>query len=333
LKITDISLASPDKPDNYRDYLNQALNNTSQRLEMRHRLKNGEICDVDVYSSQIPYQDRNYIYSTAHNITDRKQAESMLREEYDVLESAIKERTSGLIKANERLNSEIAERTQMQDALQQSQELLRELVEHQERIREDERKRIAREIHDELGQHLLVLRIDVSLLKNRKNSAHPKLDERVDALLQHIDSTMKSVRAIINNLRPAVLDLGLTASLEWQAKNFQRLNKIECEFVAEDENLELDDGRATVLFRALQEALTNVIRHAQATMVKIELYRDDSLVIMRVADNGVGMPKVRNRKDKSFGLAGIRERIGMLGGDFTINTCSEGTTLKFSIPL
>jgi len=225
LKITDISLASPDKPDNYRDYLNQALNNTSQRLEMRHRLKNGEICDVDVYSSQIPYQDRNYIYSTAHNITDRKQAESMLREEYDVLESAIKERTSGLIKANERLNSEIAERTQMQDALQQSQELLRELVEHQERIREDERKRIAREIHDELGQHLLVLRIDVSLLKNRKNSAHPKLDERVDALLQHIDSTMKSVRAIINNLRPAVLDLGLTASLEWQAKNFQRLKK------------------------------------------------------------------------------------------------------------
>lgn len=95
----------------------------------------------------------------------------------------------------------------------------------------------------------------------------------------------------------------------------------------------MDDGRATVLFRALQEALTNVIRHAQATMVKIELYRDDSLVIMRVADNGVGMPKVRNRKDKSFGLAGIRERIGMLGGDFTINTCSEGTTLKFSIPL
>lgn len=267
-----------------------------------------------------------------HDITERKRKEAALRNAFDELEDTISERTAELVKVNERLNSEIAERAQTQDALLQSQEQLRELVEHQERIREDERKRIAREIHDELGQHLLVLRIDVSLLKNLQN-AQPKLESRVDAILQHIDSTMKSVRAIINNLRPAVLDLGLVASLEWQAKDFQRRNQIACEFIAEEENLLLDDSRATVLFRVLQEALTNVVRHAKANQVKIELYREDLNLVLKVADNGIGMPKIRNRKHKSFGLAGIRERIGMLGGEFGITTGDSGTMLTFSIPL
>jgi len=267
-----------------------------------------------------------------HDITVRRSDEQALRAAYDELEGTISERTSELVSANERLNSEIAERTLAQEALLQSQEQLRELVEHQERIREDERKRIAREIHDELGQHLLVLRIDVSLLKNpRKNAA--QIDEKVDAILEQIDTTMKSVRAIINNLRPAVLDLGLVASLEWQARDFQRRNRIACDFSAEDDNLDVDDARATVLFRVLQEALTNVVRHARASEVKVELYSEGMNLMLKVADNGVGMPKARNRKAKSFGLAGIRERIAMLGGEFVIDTGEAGTKLIFAIPL
>ena len=330
MKMADISQASPDV---FHERVNHVLSNTQQCFEIRQRLKSGELRDVEVYSSQLIYRNRSFICSIAHDITDRKRAEEALRQAYDALEETIQERTFGLVAANARLNTEIAERIQAQEALQQSEELLRELVEHQERIREDERKRIAREIHDELGQHLLVLRIDVSLLKNRKDSAHPKLEEKVDVILQHIDSTMRSVRAIINNLRPAVLDLGLIAALEWQAKDFQRRNKIACELISQDENLELDDDRSTVLFRLLQEALTNVVRHAKATKVIIDLYRENGSLVLKVADNGIGMPKVRNRKAKSFGLAGIRERIGMLGGDFAIDTDSDGTRLTFSIPL
>ena len=330
IKLSDIETSMQGQLESYAGHVRDK---GQFRYETCHRIKGGEKRSVEVNSSGFVQDGRHLIFSIAHDVTGAEQMESELRRAYDNLERAMDERTAGLAMANARLNSEIAERSQVQEALQQSQELLRELVEHQERIREDERKRIAREIHDELGQHLLVLRIDVSLLKNRKNNAHPMLEERVDAILQHIDSTMRSVRAIINNLRPAVLDLGLTASLEWQAKDFQSHNKIACEFTSQEENMELDDDRATVLFRVLQEALTNVVRHAHATEVKIDLDRRDGHLIMRVADNGVGMPKVRNRKMKSYGLAGIRERIGMLGGEFVINTSSDGTSLTFSIPL
>ena len=129
------------------------------------------------------------------------------------------------------------------------------------------------------------------------------------------------------------MDLGLVAALEWQARDFTRRNGIECIFETHDENLELDDERATVLFRVLQEALTNIVKHAKASKVSVSLDGNDDTLIMKVSDNGIGMPKVRNRKLKSYGLAGIRERIGMLNGEFRIATGDTGTTLTFTIPL
>ena len=213
------------------------------------------------------------------------------------------------------------------------EEELRELIEHHEKIREDERKRIAREIHDELGQRLLALRIEVTLLKQGVFDSTQKRSERIDEVLGQLDSTVKSVRNLINNLRPAVMDLGLVASLEWQAKDFTRRNGIECVFETHDDNLELDDERATVLFRVLQEALTNIVKHAKASKVVIQLDGNEETLVLRISDNGVGMPKVRNRKIKSYGLAGIRERIGMLNGEFRISTGDSGTTLTISISL
>ncbi len=209
---------------------------------------------------------------------------------------------------------------------------LRELIDHQERIREDERKRIAREIHDELGQYLLALRIELSLLKDESNDVRTQREERVDKILTHVDATVKSVRTIINNLRPAVLDLGLVPSLEWLARDFERQNGIRCEFHTTDDNLLLDDETSTVLFRVLQETLTNVMRHARATQVEISLSAEGGRLVLQVVDNGVGMPGVRNRRVKSFGLAGIRERISMLKGAFSIESSSKGTVLTFFIP-
>ena len=117
---------------------------------------------------------------------------------------------------------------------------LRELINHQEKIRENERKRIAREIHDELGQHLLALRIEISLLKQDVCNDAGERAKRIDEILSHIDLTVKSVRTLINDLRPAVLDLGLIASLEWQARDFSRANGVACVFHTDDDKLDLD---------------------------------------------------------------------------------------------
>jgi signal transduction histidine kinase len=233
------------------------------------------------------------------------------------------------------LEHEVIERKHAEQELQKSRELLRELAAYQEKVKEDERKRIAREIHDELGQNLLALRIDVSMLHARTSNAHPKLNEKVRYVLAHIDSSIKAVRAIINNLRPSVLDLGLHAAIEWQVKEFERRTGIECKLSMDDNktDYELDDHRATALFRILQESLTNVARHAQATLVLIELHRDGGRYVMKITDNGVGIFPGCRRKPNSFGLLGIGERISTLGGEFNVDSLpGEGTTLTMSIP-
>lgn len=228
----------------------------------------------------------------------------------------------------------INERKLAEEALRQSREELRQLASYQERIKEDERKRIAREIHDELGQNLLALRIDVSMLHARTGRTHPRLNSKVHSVLDHIDSTMKAMRSIINNLRPTVLDLGLNAAIEWQVKEFQRRTGIACELMMEDKELVLDDDRATALFRILQESLNNVLRHAKATRAQIVLSTTDDKLCMRVADNGIGIYPGCRRKANSFGLVGIKERISTLGGELVIDTGpQEGTTLAVSIPL
>lgn len=229
--------------------------------------------------------------------------------------------------------TDISERKKTEEQLQHSRQMLRHLVSYQERVREDERKRIAREIHDDLGQNLLALRIDVAMLHTRTGTAHPKLNERVSIALNHIDATMKAVRAAINNLRPTVLDLGLTAAIEWQVQDFQRRSSIACELAMEDD-INLDDSRATALFRILQESLNNVIRHAQASQVEIELYKEAGQLVMRIADNGIGIYPDCRRKANSFGLVGIEERINALGGELTIDSKPDrGTTLIVSLPL
>lgn len=229
---------------------------------------------------------------------------------------------------------DITERKQTVEALKRSQELLRDLTAYQDRLKEDERKRIAREIHDELGQTLLALRIDVSMLDARTNKNHPRLNQRVRGALQHIDATVKTIRTIINNLRPAVLDLGLSAAIEWQVKEFRRRSGIACDLVIEENELAIDDALATSLFRILQESLTNVIRHANATQVRVELYRENGRLVMKITDNGIGIPHDHRKAANAFGLVGVEERILALDGAFTIaSEPGKGTTLTVYIPL
>lgn len=229
---------------------------------------------------------------------------------------------------------DITDRKQTVEALKRSQELLRELTAHQDRVKEEERKRIAREIHDELGQTLLALRIDVSMLDARTAKSHPRLNEKVRGALNHLDATVKTIRTIINNLRPAVLDLGLTAAIEWQVTEFRRRTGITCDLVMEEKEFAIDDTRATSLFRILQESLTNVTRHAHATYVMIRLFREDGKLVMKITDNGVGILSEHRKSGSSFGLVGIEERIHSLNGEFRITSApGKGTTLTIYIPL
>ncbi len=221
-----------------------------------------------------------------------------------------------------------------QAKLQSSHQNLRRLAAHADQIKEGERKRIAREIHDDLGQNLLALRIDADMLANRTRSGHSRLHERACATLVHIDATIKSVRQIINDLRPNVLDLGLSAAVEWQIAEFRRRTGIECELVDEPNDVMLDEQAATAFFRILQESLSNIVRHAQATSVRVVLRTYNQTLAMTVTDNGIGLGAAGPRKVGSFGLVGIEERIGILGGHFSIESRDgEGTTVSVSVPI
>jgi signal transduction histidine kinase len=218
--------------------------------------------------------------------------------------------------------------------LQQSNVKLRELAAHAENIKESERKRIAREIHDDLGQNLLALRIEADLLASRTGDRHPLLHQRAQQTLHQIDSTIKSVRQIINDLRPNVLDLGLNAAVDWQIAEFRRRTGIPCDLIENDQDIQVSDRCATALFRILQESLTNVSRHADASRVEVELRVDRDRILMVVSDNGKGFQPGGRHKPGSFGLVGIEERVKILGGRCMIgNGPRGGTSVTVSLPL
>jgi signal transduction histidine kinase len=218
--------------------------------------------------------------------------------------------------------------------LQRSNYKLRRLAAHAEQIKEEERKRIAREIHDDLGQNLLVLRIEADMLATRTAYKHPRLHARAHATLGQIDATIKSVRQIINDLRPNVLDLGLNAAVEWQIAEFRRRTGIVCEFNDAQPELRVSDQCATAFFRVLQESLSNITQHASASLVQVNLQQEGRHLSMRVRDNGIGMHREGRNKATSFGLVGIDERMQILGGKFDISSAPGcGTTVHISVPI
>jgi signal transduction histidine kinase len=220
----------------------------------------------------------------------------------------------------------------MENALRQSALSIRELAGHQEAVREEERKRIAQEIHDDLGQQLLALRIDVSILQSRQVS-NPAIVSQLDTMQATIGKLVQSVRAIINDLRPAVLDLGLYAAAEWQLNDFTQKTGISSKLLSDFQDIALPDSHATALFRVLQESLTNVSRHAEATHVDVRLQLKNGTLVMEISDNGKGMP-LESKKPGSFGLRGMRERIDSLGGELEINSAPEcGVTVCAAVPV
>jgi signal transduction histidine kinase len=219
------------------------------------------------------------------------------------------------------------------ERLRESEDKLRRLAAHLISVREEERAHIAREIHDELGQVLTGLKMEVGWLAKRLTE--PALVEKTESMGRLIDSTVQTVRKIATGLRPEMLDdMGLVAAVGWQAKEFQKRTGIRVRASLPPEGTRLDGNISTTMFRIFQEILTNVARHARATRVDLELTVGPERVALEVTDNGVGIPEADLNGKKSLGLLGMHERALLFGGEVRISGApGHGTRVSVSIPM
>ena len=233
------------------------------------------------------------------------------------------------------LMREIAERREAERRVKQSRESLRALTARLQSVREEEQTRIAREIHDELGQALTGLKMDLAWLTQHLPPAAKSLAQKTAAMSGLIDNTIHSVRRIASGLRPEVLDeAGLGTAIEWQVREFQKRTGIRCRVMLPEQEPILERDQATTVFRILQEVLTNVARHANATRVDAELALLPHALQLEVQDNGRGITEDQMRSGKSLGLLGMRERALLIGAELDIaGVRGAGTRVTLSVPL
>jgi PAS domain S-box-containing protein len=231
---------------------------------------------------------------------------------------------------------DVTERVLAEDRLKGSNEKLRALAARLQSVREEESLRIAREIHDELGGAMTGLKIDLAWVNKRiRDASDESVKQKIASMSEMIDDTIKTIRHISSELRPSILDdLGLAATIEWQTREFETRTEIRCRITSLAEDVSLDEARATAIFRIFQEILTNVMRHAQATLVEVSMHEQNGELILRVKDNGVGIRETDVADTNSLGLLGMRERALVFGGQISIEGSEgEGTTVTVRIPL
>lgn len=229
---------------------------------------------------------------------------------------------------------ERAERRKAEEQLRQSHKQLRSLSVYLQHVREEERIRIAREIHDELGQQLTGLKLQLTWLDSRLPKKSPTLHEKARTMAHGIDETIQAVRRIATELRPGVLDsAGLVAAIEWQASEFQKKTGVHCRVHSSVKETIWDQDLNTTFFRIFQETLTNIIRHANATKVDVRFMETAHSLVLEIRDNGRGISEEEINNTKSIGLLGMRERAALLGGEVRLRGESKkGTTVSVRIP-
>jgi PAS domain S-box-containing protein len=262
----------------------------------RHKKKDGTIIYVDIVTHDINHKGQMRRLVLANNITERHAAEEKLKESY---------------------------------------EAIRTLTGYLQNVREQERLNISREIHDELGQLLTVLKMDVSWLNKKIGGENSMVKEKLSEILNLVDTTVRSIRRIASELRPTLLDdLGLYAAMEWHLEEFERRSGIRRELVIPENELALSDSLKIGIFRIFQESLTNVARHSEAKNVNVSLLQKDNQLILTIRDNGIGFEQGPMATKKTLGLLGMKERSMMMGGVYNITSArGAGTTVTVIIPL
>jgi PAS domain S-box-containing protein len=269
---------------------------------------------------------------TFHNETDERRLDGTpLRIEGDY---TLIHDDKGRIAGHFGIQHDITDRYLAGEEIRASRQQLRALASRLERAREEERTQIAREIHDELGQALTGLKLDIAWIRGRL-PRHGPLAAQCVSMIERIDKTIESVRRIATDLRPSILDqLGLEAAVEWQSQQFIARTGIVVTVQSSCEKGHMPEVLASSAFRILQESLTNVARHACATAVDVRLVQTSSLLVLEVEDNGVGVPPDVLEKTSSLGLIGMRERALACGGKLTIASGpGMGTIVQLNVPL
>lgn len=272
-----------------------ALQQGSYAFEWEHQRLDGRPFTADVLQTRVGEGEKAFLLATVRDISERKQAEIALREH---------------------------------------QHLLRALAAQGAASREAELKHVAREVHDELGQLLTALRMDISLLRIQFGSNVPALMPMIKDMLVLVDKAIQGARDVTTNLHPPALDMGIVPAIRWLSDDFSARTAIICTLLVVDEPDKLDDVRTLTLFRIVQESLTNIARHAEAPNVEITIKRRDENIVIEVVDNGKGFDLFEKSPVKSFGLMGMKERALAVCGNVEIaSKAGQGTKVSVEIPL
>lgn len=230
---------------------------------------------------------------------------------------------------------DVTEKLKAEEELISSYNQLQELTAHLQVVREEERTRIAREIHDELGQQLTALKMDASLISKKINNGDKVITEKLSNMISLIDDTVKTIRRISSDLRPGILDdLGLIPALEWQGEEYEKRTGIKLQFHTNVTDITLEREISTNIFRIFQEALTNIIRHSHATQIETSVLKNENNLVLSIKDNGRGFELDKLKNKRSWGIVGMKERASLLNGEFVIESEKlKGTTIKLKVPL
>ncbi|MEI7503775.1 MAG: PAS domain S-box protein [Paludibacter sp.] len=247
--------------------------------------------------------------------------------------------TAGQITHFLSIKEDITDRKRVEIALNKSEVLLRKFASHLQNVREEEKVAIAREIHDDLGQILVALKIDMGLLKNKvaKVDAFIESDDilaKFDNILSLTDRTIKTSRRIMNGLRPVLLEMnGFVSAATFYVLEFEERHQISCEFISEISNIEMNSQQSLSFFRILQESLNNIAKHSKATLVEIYFRIETNKLILEIIDNGIGFDKNSNGRQDSYGMIGMNERVVLLEGELDIiSELDKGTCVRVEIP-
>lgn len=295
LQFGTIDLLTPEDRERLLKCVDKPIGDVKNPGTWKHSKKDGSLIDVEIITHEIHLENQVALLVLANDVTEKVIAE---------------------------------------EALLHSNNQLRKLSAHLEKIREEERTFIAREIHDELGQQLTGLKMDISWLTKKMQPSDPSLKAKANDVMHLIDETVRTVRRIATELRPGILDdLGLIAALQWQSQEFSKRTGIQCNFSTELVDQKYNQDLATGIFRIFQESLTNVARHASAAKVQSSLSLEESSLVLVIKDDGIGFKDTERQQLPNLGLIGMRERATSLKGHLTISSePGIGTTVKLTTP-